>query len=119
VALNRAIRESDEWFDEPDDLDRVARALAAIEGVDYAVAAAAILAARVTRTQGFTEGNKRTGLLLARWTLDRNGLDGAAILPADDRVVADLLIRAAAGHDIESQLIDVFRVRDEASRPRE
>jgi len=27
VAFNRAVREHDEWFDEPDDLDRVERAL--------------------------------------------------------------------------------------------
>lgn len=30
VAINHVAREADEWFDEPDDLDRLASALAAI-----------------------------------------------------------------------------------------
>lgn len=30
MALNHAVREPDEWFDEPDDLRRVQRALDAI-----------------------------------------------------------------------------------------
>lgn len=30
VAFNRAVRHEDEWFEEPDDLDRVKRALAAM-----------------------------------------------------------------------------------------
>jgi len=53
------------------------------------VDAAAVLAYRVTRAQGFTEGNKRTALLLARWLLDRNGIDGAVIIP---RGITSLLI---------------------------
>lgn len=69
VALNRAVRLDDEGFDEPDALDRVERALRTIEQVDDPVMAAAILACRLTSTQGFGEGNKRTALLLARWIL--------------------------------------------------
>ena len=80
VAFYRAVREHDEWFDEPDDLDRVERALSSIDSVD----AAAILAYRLTRAQGFTEGNKRTALLLARWLLDRNRINGAVIIPPED-----------------------------------
>lgn len=34
VAFNGAVREDDEWFDEPDDPDRVQRALATIDEVD-------------------------------------------------------------------------------------
>ena len=75
VAINRAAREADEWFSEPDDLERVERALGSIDGIDDPVRAASVLAFRVARAQGFAEGNKRTGLLLARWLLDRNGLD--------------------------------------------
>ena len=56
VAVNRSVRERDEWFDEPDDLDRVERAIAAIETIDDPVDAAAVLACRLTRAQGFTEG---------------------------------------------------------------
>jgi len=55
VAINRAVREPDEWFDEPDDLERVARAVAAIDAMDEPVEAAAVLACRVARAQGFTD----------------------------------------------------------------
>lgn len=89
MAINRAVRQDDEWFDEPDDLDRLARALAAIDSAEDPVEAAARLAFRVTRAQAFGEGNKRTALFLARWILDRNGHDGSAFLPPDDRRVAD------------------------------
>jgi prophage maintenance system killer protein len=109
VALNHATRQADEWFDEPDDLERLERALRAIEGIDDPVTAAATLAFRVAFAQAFGEGNKRTALLLARWVLDRNGVDGAALLPADDRVLADLLVQAAAGNDVEQEIIDLLR----------
>lgn len=54
VAINRAVRDHDEWFDEPDELDRVERALVAIDAIDEPVRAAAVLACRVARAQGFT-----------------------------------------------------------------
>jgi prophage maintenance system killer protein len=69
------------------------------------MSAAGALAYRVARAQGFAEGNKRTALLLARWLLDRNGLDGAALLPHDDRALADLLVKAAAGTDVQHQIV--------------
>jgi hypothetical protein len=59
AAFNRAIRDDNEWFDEPDDLDRVKRALAAIGEVEDLVEAVAY---RVARAQGFAEGNKSTAL---------------------------------------------------------
>lgn len=108
------MREHDEWFDEPDDLERVERAIAAIETVTDPVDAAAILACRLTRAQGFTEGNKRTGLLLARWVLDRNEVDGETILPPDDREFADLLIKAASGLDVEDEAVALLRRRRSA-----
>ena len=114
VAVNRAVREQDEWFDEPDDLDRVERAIAAIETIHDPVEAAAVLACRLTRAQGFTEGNKRTGLLLARWLLDRNDVDGAMLLPPDDREFADLLVKAASGHDVEDEAVALLRRRRSA-----
>ena len=67
MAFNRAIRRADEWFEEPDDLDIVTRAIHAIDDVEDPVRGAAVLAYRVARGQGFSEGNKRTALLLARW----------------------------------------------------
>jgi prophage maintenance system killer protein len=95
-ALNHAARQDDEWFEEPDDLDRVQQALDAVFEINDPVTAAAAVAYRLARAQGFGEGNKRTAFLLAKWTLDHNGLDGAALLPPDDREVADLLVKAAA-----------------------
>ena len=44
VAFNHAVREADEWFDEPDDLERVQRVLNATQSVDDPVLAAAMLA---------------------------------------------------------------------------
>jgi hypothetical protein len=44
VAFNRSERREDEWFDEPDDLDRVQRALDSIAGINDVVQAAAVLA---------------------------------------------------------------------------
>ncbi len=111
VAINRPVRYDDEWFDEPDDLDRVERALAAIAEVDDVVTAAAALAYRVTRAQAFGEGNKRTAVALARWLLDRNGENGRQLLPVDYRVVPDLLVEAAAGRDVQERIIEVFQAR--------
>jgi prophage maintenance system killer protein len=83
IAINHATRTADEWFDGPDDLARLERALGSIDNVEDPVQAAAIVAARVARAQAFGEGNKRTALLLAWWVLDRNGKDGAVFIPAD------------------------------------
>jgi prophage maintenance system killer protein len=111
LAVNRAVREPDEWFEEPDDLERVQRVIKAIEAIDDPVKAAAIIACRVARAQGFAEGNKRTGLLLARWILDRNGVEGATLLPPDDREFADLLVKAASGLDVEDQAVALLQRR--------
>lgn len=59
MAINRAVRHDDEWFDEPDELDRLVRALVTIDSVEDPVEAAARLAFQVTRAQAFGEGNKR------------------------------------------------------------
>lgn len=106
VAINEAVRESDEWFDEDDDLDRLARAIDSIAGELDPVDAAARLAFRVTYAQAFTEGNKRTALLLARWLLDHNGVDGEVLLPPDDEIIAELLVKAAAGLDVEAAIVE-------------
>ncbi len=99
------MREADEWFSEPDDLERVEQALGSINEIDDPVKAAGVLAFRVARAQGFAEGNKRTGLLLARWLLDFNDLDGPTLLPPNDPDLAELLIKAAAGTDVERQIV--------------
>jgi prophage maintenance system killer protein len=111
VAFNRAVRHEDEWFEEPDDLDRASRALEAIADIEDPVRAAAVVAFRIVRAQAFGEGNKRTGLLLARWILDRNGVGGSAILPPGDRAFGDLLIKAAAGSDVEAEIVALLNSR--------
>jgi prophage maintenance system killer protein len=108
VAINHRVRHADEWFDEPDELDRVQRVLASIDSEDDPFIAAALLAARLTRAQAFSEANKRTALLVARWILDRNGLDGAVFIPANDLGLADLLVKAAAGEDVEAEIVEYF-----------
>jgi prophage maintenance system killer protein len=105
VAINHVVRREDEWFDEPDELDRVAGALAAIDRIEDPVEAAAVLAFRVARAQAFAEGNKRTALLVARWVLDRNGLEGAAFLRPDDREMGALLVKAASGQDVGADFV--------------
>ncbi len=109
--FNRAVCDDDEWFDEPDDLDRVQTALAAIDELDDPIDAAAVIAYRIARAQGFAEGNKRTALLLAKWLLDRNGFEGERFIPPDDRVLGDLLVRAASGLDVGNAVANVFRSR--------
>ena len=111
IEINKRVRASDEWFDEPDELDQVDTALRSISGMSDPVKAAAVLAYRVTKSQGFAEGNKRTALLLARWILDSNGIDGRRILDPDDRELADLLVRAASGEDVEARIIASFLSR--------
>jgi prophage maintenance system killer protein len=113
IAVNRSVRADDEWFDEPDDIERLRQALSAVDSIQDAAVAAAVIAYRVTRAQAFGEANKRTALLLARWTLDRNGLDGTAVIPPDDFPLAGLLVKAAAGTDVEAQLIATFVERVE------
>lgn len=111
--VNRAVCGADERFEDPDDLDRVQRVLVDVQGTVDPVELAALLAYRITRSQGFAEGNKRTALLLARWVLDRNGLDGSTFIPPDDRYLAELLVRAASGIDVESEVVALFRERQQ------
>ena len=106
VAINEEVRENDEWFDESDDLQRLSRAIDSIGDEVDPVVAAAKLAFRVAHAQAFGEGNKRTALLLARWLLDHNGINGGRILPVDDEALGDLLIKAASGADVEAAIIE-------------
>jgi hypothetical protein len=43
VEINKRIRQDDEWFDEPDDFDRVSRALASVDHEENPIVAAAIM----------------------------------------------------------------------------
>jgi hypothetical protein len=44
IEFNKRVREEDEWFDDPDDLDRVKRALTSIDNLDDPLVAAGVLA---------------------------------------------------------------------------
>jgi len=61
------------------------------------VEAAASAVGRIARSQAFTEGNKRTALLVGRWILDRNDVDGLRFIPEDDSELGNLLLSAASG----------------------
>ena len=113
IAINHSTRAPDEWFDEPDDLDRVTGALRSIDHVEDVVEAAGVLMYRVARAQGFGEGNKRTAFLLARWLLDRNDRDGSVLMPPGDRELADLLVRAASEQDVEAEIVAALRRREQ------
>ena len=48
--------------------------------------------------------------------LDHNGLDGAVLLPRKDCAPADLLIKAAAGVDVEREIVTLIAERSGAAR---
>ena len=82
---------------DPNDLDRLEKTLGSIVGVGGPIEAAGLLAFRISRAQAFAEGNKRTALLLAKSILDYNGFADRFVILSDDRVLADLLVKAPSG----------------------
>jgi Fic family protein len=105
VAFNQSVRHDDEWFDEPDELERIERLLQQLEGETDPVTAAAHAVSRIARSQAFTEGNKRRALLVGRWILDRNGIDdGLRFIQINDSELGGLLLSAARGVDENGSL---------------
>jgi prophage maintenance system killer protein len=111
VAFNHSIREADEWFEEPDELDRVGRILDQLVDETDPVVASALSVSRLAQSQAFTEANKRTAVLVGRWILDRNGIDGAKYIPENDMELAPLLLQAARGADMSGEVISLFDSR--------
>lgn len=68
---------------------------------------------RIPGRQGPTvcREDKRTALLLAQRTLDNNALDGRRVIDPNDRELADLLVDAASGRDVESDVLQFFAER--------
>lgn len=114
VSLNEAVRDEEEAREpgDDDDLDRVAGALDRISELDDPVEAAARLIFHVTFAHGFFEGDKRTALLLGAWMLDANTVGGAvALMREPDDELGHLLLRAARGVDVESEMVRLLRSR--------
>jgi prophage maintenance system killer protein len=111
VAFNYTIREADEWFDEPDELDRVKRILDRLTDETDPVVAAALSVGHLAQSQAVTEGNKRTAVLVGRWILDDNGLDGAKFIRENDAELAQLLLQAARGADVSGEIVELFNSR--------
>lgn len=89
VAINRAVRDDDEWFDEPDDLDRLRNALDAIAEVEDVATAAAVLMYRVTRAQAFGEGNSARRSYSAGGCSTgtaRTGIDWSPLMTGDSSI---------------------------------
>lgn len=74
-----------------------------------------MIAYRLARAQGFGEGNNRTALLVAKWVLDRNDVEGEKLIPPNDRLLGDLLIQAASGHYVEQPIIALLEARSSGS----
>jgi len=98
-------------IDESGELERVERVLSLLELVDDPVVAPATAVGRIAHAQAFTEGNERTALLIGRWVLDRNGIDGLSFMPEHHNEHAGLLLSAASGIDETQPVIDVFESR--------
>ena len=47
------------------------------------------------------------GRIQSKWTLDRNGIEGEKIIFPNDRELADLLVKAAAGLDVGNQILEL------------
>jgi prophage maintenance system killer protein len=107
VAFNYTIREADE----PDELERVKRILDRLTDETDPVVAAALSVGRLAQSQAFTEGNKRTAVLVGRWILDDNGLDGAKFIQENDAELAQLLLQAARGADVSGEIVELFNSR--------
>ena len=106
VAINRELREPDEFFsDDGDELHRVERVLTGTEAIVDPVHLAGALMSRLARAQAFTEGNKRTALATAHFVLEFNGLDPETYLPPSDTQVGGCLVRAARGEDVEREVL--------------
>ena len=106
--INRSVRQPEEWFDEPDDLERLRQVLASIdvEPDDDPLAVAAALIGRIARAQAFGEGNKRTALLTGALFLDRCGIDGSLL---DSDGIGRLLVAASIGTDVETAVLTELR----------
>jgi len=57
VAINHAVREADEWFDEPDEIDRIGRLLAAFRDRSSSRAESRAAKSRVVKERG--QGTRR------------------------------------------------------------
>ena len=50
-------------------------------------------------------------MLVGRWILDRNGLDGAKYIQENDVELAQLLLQAARGADVSREVVELLDSR--------
>lgn len=114
VAINTQLREPDEFFDDEDDIDRVAQVPERVENIADPVLLAGALMSRLARSQAFTEGNKRTALAVAHFVLTANDVNPEAYLPPEDTQIRQCLGRAARGEDVEQEVIAAMKRNGQA-----
>ena len=66
TQFNHTIRETDEWFDESEELDWLQGPLDRLADATDPVVAAVLGVSRLTQSRAFTELNKRTAVLVDR-----------------------------------------------------
>ncbi len=81
VAINASVRRADEWFEEPDELHRIEILLEQLSSGTDAVNTAALCVSRIVRAQAFSEGNKRTALLVGAGFLTEMNLMAVTTFP--------------------------------------
>jgi hypothetical protein len=109
VAFNRAVRQDDEWWDEPDELERWNERWPESTTSTIQSGPPVFVAYRIARAQASV---KATSALPRYWRAGcwiENGW--TAVSPPNDWTLADLLVKAASGPDVEADVVDLLIAR--------
>jgi hypothetical protein len=118
VAINRAARDAGEWFNEPGVLERVEQALGSIDGIDDPVRAAGVLAFASLGPKGWPKATSAPGSSWPDGCWTATASTAPPCSRRNDRDLAELLIKAAAGTDVERQIVALIVRRAYTSRAR-
>lgn len=110
AAFNRAVRREDEWWDEPEDLERVERALRELATSTIQSGPSPFSPIASLDRKGSV---KATSALPYCW---RDGAESewtgrTCFLAPDDWALADLLVKAASGLDVEENVVELLNER--------